>query len=143
MGWPESLKYSYAQAQKHKTVKTVYEAIETAGGTPYTSIQKILDAEGPGVEVAVKIKGENKWLSQLGDVCYIGSEAEPIVQRLTSGPSTSPLTGETIEGTRGEIGFVIEKKTEQLGMVVSDGRATWWTTPTPCPAPAAPVRMRA
>jgi hypothetical protein len=120
LGWPESLKYSYAHAKKG-ALKTVYETIEGAGGTPYTSINRILNAEGTGVEVDVKVKGENKWLSQLGDVCYIGSEAEPIVQRLTSGPSTSPLTGETIEGTRGELSFVYDKQTGGIGMAVLYG----------------------
>jgi hypothetical protein len=105
LGWPESLKYSYAQAQKHHTVKTVYETIEQAGNNIHTSIDNILTEKGNGVEVGVKIKGENRWLSQLGDVCYIGSTAEPIMQDLTSGESTSPLTGETVHGTRGEIEF--------------------------------------
>jgi hypothetical protein len=63
-----------------------------------------VEEQGVGVEAPVKIKGENKWLSQLGDVCYIGSDAEPIVQRLTSGSSESPLTHEVVEGSRGEIG---------------------------------------
>jgi hypothetical protein len=102
LGWSETLKYSYAQAQKHGTVKTVYETIELAG-TPYTSIEKILQGNYPGVIAPVKIKGENAWISKLGDVCYIGSDAEPIVQNLTSGKSTSPLTGITIEGSHGEL----------------------------------------
>jgi hypothetical protein len=100
LGWPAGLKYSYAHA-KHNALKTVYETIEGAG-TPVTSIQNIVEETGVGVEAPVKIKGENRWISELGDVCYIGSDAEPIVQRLTSGESTSPLTGETIHGSRGE-----------------------------------------
>jgi hypothetical protein len=103
LGWPETLKYSYKQAQKHHTAKTVYETIEQAGNNIETSIQRILEEEGNGVEVGVKIKGENKWLSELGDACYIGSSSEPIVQELTSGESTSPLTGETIHGSKGEL----------------------------------------
>ena len=105
LGWPESLKYSYAQAQKHHAVKTVYETIEQAGNKIQTSVNHILEEEGIGVEVGVKIKGENKWLSELGDVCYIGSNTEPILQHLTSGASTSPLTGETVHGSHGEIAF--------------------------------------
>ena len=88
----------------------MFETIEQAGFI-FTSVQQILTGEHPGVIAPVKIKGENAWLSKLGDVCYIGSEQEPIVQHLTSGKSTSPLTGVTIEGTRGEI-EVIRKGNE-------------------------------
>ena len=105
LGWPEGMKYSYKSAQKHGLVKTVYETIEGAG-PDVTSVQNILEREGVGVEAPVMIKVENKWLSALGDVCTIGSEEDPIVQKLTSGQSTSPKTGETIEGTTGEAAFV-------------------------------------
>jgi hypothetical protein len=114
LSWPESLKYSYAQAQKHHTVKTVYETIEQAGNKIETSIQNILTGEKPGVVVPVKIKGENKWLSELGDVCTIGSDEEPIVQHLTSGASESPLTHEIVEGSRAS-------ETEELGSVEKHG----------------------
>ncbi len=107
LGWPESLKYSYAQAQKKGQVKKVFEAIELAG-TPATSRSNLLFQEGTAVEAPVKIKGENKWLSKLGDACYIGSEEEPIVQHLVSGTSTSPLTGEEVHGSVGELEFLKE-----------------------------------
>ena len=57
----------------------------------------------------MKIKGENKWLSELGDVCYIGSNEAPIVQHLTSGESESPLTHEVLHGSKGE--FVVVNTT--------------------------------
>ncbi len=107
LGWPESLKYSYAQAQKKHLVKKVYESIELAG-VPKTSRANLLFQEGTAVEAPVKIKGENKWLSKLGDVCYIGSDEAPIVQHLVSGTSTSPLTGEEIHGSVGELEFLRE-----------------------------------
>ncbi len=104
LGWPETLKTKYKEAQKKKTVRTVYEAIELAG-QPKTSRSNLLSAEGTAVEAPVKIKGENKWLSALGDACYIGSNSEPIVQHLVSGTSTSPLTGEEVTGEVGELEF--------------------------------------
>ena len=107
LGWPESLKYSYAQAQKKGLVRKVFEAIELAG-TPKTSRTNLLFQEGTAVEAPVKIKGENKWLSRLGDACYIGSNEEPIVQHLVSGTSTSPLTSEEIHGSVGELEFLRE-----------------------------------
>ncbi len=107
MGWPEALKRKYKEAQKKRTVKTVYETIELAG-TPHTNRSNLLNAEGTAVLAPVKVKGENKWLSQLGDVCYIGSEEEPIVQNLTSGRSESPLTHEVIEGSVGSLEFYAE-----------------------------------
>jgi hypothetical protein len=102
LGWPESLKHRYLEGQKAHSVKTVYETIELAG-IPFTSSDDIVNEEGVGVEAPVKIKGENKWVSELGDVCYIGSEEAPIVQHLTSGETTSPLTGETIHGSGGDL----------------------------------------
>jgi len=111
LGWPESLKYSYAQAQKHHTVKKVYEAIEQAGD-PVTNPTNLLTETGTAVEAPVKIKGENKWLSQLGDVCYIGSNEAPIVQHLTSGESESPLTHEVLHGSKGE--FLVEHEGQEL-----------------------------
>jgi hypothetical protein len=101
LGWPETLQYSYAQAQKHHSVRTAYETIELAG-VPVTHIENIVNEEGIGLEAPVKIKAENKWLAELGDVCYVGSNAEPIVQHLTAATSESPLTHEIIHGFRGE-----------------------------------------
>jgi hypothetical protein len=118
LGWPEGLQYSYAQAKKHHKTKKVFETIEQAGSKIETSIFNIILQEGVGVEVGVKIKGENAWMAQLGDVCYIGSEAEPIEQHLTSGASESPLTHETIEGTPGELGF--DSTGEEVWLTKSD-----------------------
>jgi hypothetical protein len=107
MGWPEALKTSYAAAQAKGQTSKIYETIELAG-TPETNREKLLEEEGTAVEAPVKIKGENKWLTKLGDKCYIGSNEEPIVQHLTSGSSTSPLTNETITGAVGELEFGYE-----------------------------------
>ena len=107
--WPEALSAKYLAAQKARSVKTVYETIELAG-IPATSRTNIIFEEGVGVEAPVKIKAGNTWLSELGDTCYIGSNEGtipgPIVQHLTTGPSTSPLTGETIHGSAGELSIL-------------------------------------
>jgi hypothetical protein len=106
LGWSEGLKYSYSHAKKN-VLKTVFENIELAG-IPVTNRNNLTNREGTAVEAPVKIKGENRWIAQLGDVCYIGSDAEPIVQHLTSGTSVSPLTGEEISGKVGKISAAYE-----------------------------------
>jgi hypothetical protein len=106
-GWPQALKESYSQAQAEGRVSKVYETIELAG-IPVTSRANLLAQEGSAVVAPLKIKGENKWLTSLGDRCYIGSNEEPIVQHLTSGESRSPLTGEIVKGEIGEIEFAFE-----------------------------------
>lgn len=100
-GWPVALKYSYDHAKK-SSLKKVYETIEVAGTPRANSLNLVLE-EGVAVEAPVKVKGENAWIATLGDVCYIGSDAEPITQHLTSGPSESPLTGEVLHGYSGEL----------------------------------------
>jgi len=106
-GWPVGLKYSYALAKKRGKVKKVFETIEQAG-IPVQNSTNIIFEEGVGVLAPVKIKGENKWLSELGDVCYIGSEEDPITQHLTTGSSTSPLTSEVLKGSAGELRIFLE-----------------------------------
>jgi len=102
LGWPETLKHSYKEAQKKGYVKKVTETIESAGPAS-VDVANIFFEEGVGIEARVKIKAGAQWLSNLGTVCYVGSEAEPIVQHLTTGPSESPLTHEVIHGAAGEI----------------------------------------
>jgi hypothetical protein len=102
LGWPQEMKESYARAVKFHETRKAYEEIEFAGPAGI-SRSNLLNEEGTAVLAPVKIKAENAWLSQLGDSCYIGSEEEPIVQHLTTGISTSPLTGEELHGAVGEI----------------------------------------
>ena len=97
LGWPETLKRRYQEGQKHHSVKTVYETIELAG-IPVTNEGNLINGVETAVEAPVKIKGENKWLSQLGDVCYIGSSEDPIVQHLTSGSTEYDAPAEPPEG---------------------------------------------
>jgi hypothetical protein len=105
LGWPETLKHNY---QTHKSQeKKVTETIEVAGKTA-TNATDLLIEQGTAVEVPVKIKAGNQWLSELGDVCYVGSNEEPIVQHLTTGESVSPSTGEMVHGHKGELEIIHE-----------------------------------
>jgi hypothetical protein len=105
LGWPETLKYSY---RTHKSqVKKVTETIEVAGKTA-TNATDLLIERGTAVEAPVKIKAGNQWMSELGVVCYVGSDEEPIVQHLTTGESESPSTHEIIHGHKGELSITLE-----------------------------------
>jgi len=105
MGWPQELKENYENGRKHHETVNVYETLELAG-TPAISRSNLLSEEGTAVEVPLKIKATNTWLAKLGDICYVGSEEDPIVQHLVSGLSTSPLTGEELHGAVGELEFL-------------------------------------
>jgi hypothetical protein len=119
LGWPETLKYSYKQAQKHHEVKSVYETIELAG-IPATNRANLAAQEGTAVEAPIMIKGENKWIAKLGDDCYIGSEEDPIVQHLTSGSIESPLTHEVLTGSVGSLEFYPPNNGDELIINHSD-----------------------
>lgn len=105
LGWSTGLKESYRQAQKHRaSLAKAYEKIEYAGPLSIDR-SNLLSEEGTAVRAPVMVRAENRWLSNLGDSCTIGSEAEPIVQELTTGTSVSPLTGEELHGAVGELHF--------------------------------------
>jgi hypothetical protein len=108
-GWPQELRESYKLAQKHhwfKEGKTT-EVIEPAGADQdVLSVVDLEVSEGTAILANVQITGKNKWLEELGGNCQIGSEADPVVQHLTTGPSVSPLTGEVMEGKPGYVTLV-------------------------------------
>jgi hypothetical protein len=103
--WPQALRESYKKAQRrhrfHEGQTT--EIIETAGKDEdeISEYNILAEEDETGIVANVQVTGKNKWLEELGGNCLIGSEADPIVQHLTTGTSTSPLTGEEITGTAG------------------------------------------
>jgi hypothetical protein len=118
LGWSQGLKEAYDSARPGK-LKKVTESIELAG-IPATDRGNLLRQEGTAVEAPVKIKGENAFLTELGDTCYIGSNEDPIVQHLTSGESTSPKTGETISGKLENIHIYHEGQDVAIGSTLVD-----------------------
>ena len=60
--------------------------------------ENLSDGRGPAVKLPVKVKLENPIL---GEECYVGSEAEPIVLQLTTGTTKPPSGTEPISGNPG------------------------------------------
>ena len=60
--------------------------------------QNLADGRGPAVKLPVKVKLENPLL---GEECYVGSDAEPIVLQLTTGTTKPPSGIEPITGNPG------------------------------------------
>ena len=60
--------------------------------------ENLSDGRGPAVKLPVKVRLEN---SVLGEECYVGSEAEPIVLELTTGATKPPSGTEPITGSAG------------------------------------------
>jgi hypothetical protein len=64
------------------------------------NLNNLVDVAGTVVELPVKVKLNNAFL---GDKCYLGSEAHPIVLRLTTGITSPPLPNRAIRGLVGSI----------------------------------------
>jgi hypothetical protein len=104
LGWPASLQKSYENARITGKLGegTITEVIETAGD-PEVNVTNLIFEEGIAIAAPIKITGKNKWLEKVGGNCKIGSTERPIVQHLATGTSTSPLTGETLRGSAGDL----------------------------------------
>jgi hypothetical protein len=90
-GWPQALKESFKAAVKAKET-AVDVKIEVAGGnTLYETegaldSEKILLEEGDAYKLPLKVKVTSPWLASLGGgPCYIGNDAYPVWQHLTTG----------------------------------------------------------
>ncbi len=62
---------------------------------------------GPAVTLPLKIKLDNE---VLGEDCYIGSDAEPVVLHLTVGKTAPPAPAEPLEGHRNPIEYKDKKR---------------------------------
>jgi len=71
-------------------------------GNPGISRSNLLSAEGTALELPVRVKLGNVFL---GESCYIGSAAHPIIQHLTTGTTSPPAPNTPISGTVGELSF--------------------------------------
>ena len=69
---------------------------ELAG--PVEVFAQNLTGLGPAVKLPVKVKLENPLL---GEACYVGSEAEPIILQLTTGTTNPPPPAKPISGNPG------------------------------------------
>jgi hypothetical protein len=124
LNWPQSLRKSYERALARGAFGEgkITEEIEPAGNDQdLLSEYYLLIEEETALTARVQIIGKNHWLETLGGNCQIGSEADPIVQHLTTGYSTSPLTGETLKGTAGLLELAYEVEMANLsGTVLVD-----------------------
>jgi hypothetical protein len=75
---------------------------ELAGPPSSIIINKgnLLSRSGTAVTLPIKVKLDNE---NLGEECYIGSEAEPIVLHLTTGTTSPSLPNQPISGSRGTL----------------------------------------
>lgn len=64
-----------------------------------------LEGAGTTVEMPLKVKLEN---ATLGESCYVGSQAEPIVLHLTTGTTNPPAPNKPIKGNPGTVSFNAE-----------------------------------
>ncbi len=76
----------------------VIAVTELAG--PVELFAENLTGLGPAVKLPVKVKLENPIL---GEACYVGSEAEPILLQLTTGTTKPPPPAKPISGNPGTV----------------------------------------
>jgi len=60
----------------------------------------LLAQSGTAVTLPIRVKLDNE---NLGEECFIGTEAEPIVLHLTTGTTAPPFPGQPITGSRGTL----------------------------------------
>jgi len=88
--WPQALKESFAAAVKSKE-SAMYVKIEVAGGNLLYETLGALSAEnlvaerGDAFQLPLKVKITGPWLTKLGGgPCYVGNDANPVWQHLTT-----------------------------------------------------------
>lgn len=71
-------------------------------GQPGINRNNLINQEGVALSLPVRIKLDNPLL---GNACYIGSPASPVVMTLTTGETSPPAPNKPIRGKVGEIEF--------------------------------------
>jgi hypothetical protein len=99
-GWPEWLKNIFNEFINNGI--TGVTATTELVANPGVSRANLLSAEGTALELPVRVKLSNTFL---GNSCYIGSAAHPIIQHLTTGTTSPPPPNVPITGAVGELEF--------------------------------------
>jgi hypothetical protein len=81
---------------------TVTATAELVGPPSAVIIDKgnLLAQSGTAVTLPIRVKLDNE---NVGEECFIGTEAEPIVLHLTTGTTAPPFPGQPITGSRGTL----------------------------------------
>jgi len=99
--WSKEAKEKYEE-MINKGLTGVTETTELAAPASAVklSVSNLISEEGIALQLPVKIKLSN---FLLGSKCYIGSEAHPIVLKLTTGTTSPPEPNKPIRGTAGKL----------------------------------------
>jgi len=99
-GWPQWLQNLFNEFINNGI--TGVTATTELVGTPGISRFNLLAGEGTALQLPVRVKLGNAFL---GNSCFIGSAAHPIVQNLTTGTTSPPPPNTPISGAVGELEF--------------------------------------
>ncbi len=89
----------------HQTKVTATIEIAPNSATVFLNAAFLLTAEGTFLTLPLKVKFSNAFL---GEHCYSGSDAAPIMTELTDGTTAPPPPGEPISGQLGKLRFTEE-----------------------------------
>ena len=112
--WPPEAKERFEE-MINKGLTGVTETTELAGPASEIklSTSNLIFEEGIALQLPVKIKLSNYLL---GNSCYVGSESDPIILKLTTGTTEPPEPNKPIKGSRGEL-----KIEEEGALVILNG----------------------
>ena len=104
------------------TVNNVSATMELVG-TTQTNFGNALNPPTDGsdptaVRLAARVHLQNPFL---GDTCYIGSAANPIVIQLQTGMTNPPLPNKPISGNPGTLNFIFTDPVNYIGYLEEDG----------------------
>lgn len=104
------------------TVNNVSATMELVG-TTQTNFGNALNPPTDGsdptaVRLSARVHLQNPFL---GDTCYIGSAANPIVIQLQTGTTNPPLPNQPISGNPGTLNFIFTDPVNYIGYLEEDG----------------------